>query len=238
MKPEKTLRAELAGAFRWAARLDLHEGVANHFSAALGKSTFLMNPAGRHFSRMRASGLLLLDAAKKKPPAGKGAPDPTAWCLHAYLHRHLGAGCVLHAHPKYASALSSLAGWKMRPADQNACRFYNRVSYDEKFGGMLLAEEEAARQAEALGANNILVMRGHGVLVRAESVGLAFDLLYYFERACRTQWLAMSSGRRLFLIPAKTAEKTARQWEEYPNPEAHFNELLAILDGEEPDYKK
>ena len=57
-------RADLAAAFRWAARLNLHEAVANHFSLAVdavGKR-FLMNPNQRHFSLIRASDLLLLDA--------------------------------------------------------------------------------------------------------------------------------------------------------------------------------
>ena len=36
----------LAAAFRWAARLNFHEGVANHFSLALNAegTRFLMNP--------------------------------------------------------------------------------------------------------------------------------------------------------------------------------------------------
>lgn len=236
---EKELRAGLAAAFRWTARLNMHEGIANHFSAAVSEdgAQFLMNPAGRHFSRITASSLLLLNA-DDEPPAGEGAPDPTAWCLHAHLHRHAPrARCILHAHPKYATALASLAAWRMQPADQNACRFYNRVSYDEHFGGMLLAEEEAARQTKALGKNKVLVMRGHGVLTCAETAGEAFDLLYYFERACRNQWLAMASGAPLFIIPDGVAEKTAQQWDDYPNRENHFAELRAILDNEEPDYK-
>ena len=236
---EKTLREDLACAFRWAARLNLHEGVANHFSVAADDSgtQFLMNPAGRHFSQIRASDLLLLNA-NEEPPAGKNAPDPTAWCLHSYLHRHAPhAKCILHSHAKYATALASLAEWKMSPCDQNACRFYNRVAYDEEFGGMLLAEEEAARQTRALGDKPVLVMRGHGVMVCAPSVAEAFDLIYYFERACRNQFLAMSTGAPLFAISAAVAEKTARQWDDYPNPDAHFNALRDILNREEPEYR-
>ena len=42
-------RIALACAFRWAARLDLHEAVANHFSVAVDDAgtRFLMNPRGR-----------------------------------------------------------------------------------------------------------------------------------------------------------------------------------------------
>ena len=54
---ESVVRADLAAAFRWAAHLNFHEAVANHFSAVVGGTgtQFLLNPPGRHFSRMRAS---------------------------------------------------------------------------------------------------------------------------------------------------------------------------------------
>ena len=57
-------RVDLAAAFRWTARLNLHEGVANHFSVAVNDdgTQFLMNPNQMHFSRIKASDLLLLDA--------------------------------------------------------------------------------------------------------------------------------------------------------------------------------
>ena len=61
---EAETRLDLAAAFRWAARLNFHEGVANHFSAAVSPdgSRFLLNPRGAHFSRITASSLVLLDA--------------------------------------------------------------------------------------------------------------------------------------------------------------------------------
>lgn len=223
---ENILRTELACALQWTARLDMHEGVANHFSVVTDDSGahFLINPAGRHFSRIEANDLLLLDANVETPPP---SVDPTAWCLHATMHRRLPhARCLIHLHPPYATALASLADWRMLPIDQNSCRFFNRVAYDEDFGGMLLAEEEAARQCAAIGNQPVLVMRGHGVLTAAATVAEAFDLMYYFERSCRNQWLALTSGQKLFLIDDATAEKTAQQWERYP--QSHLAELQRI----------
>ena len=54
-------RVDLAAAFRWTERLNLHEGVANHFSLAVNDdgTQFLMNPNQMHFSRIRASNLLV-----------------------------------------------------------------------------------------------------------------------------------------------------------------------------------
>ncbi|TIY00881.1 MAG: hypothetical protein E5V16_27855, partial [Mesorhizobium sp.] len=53
-------RVDLACAFRWTARLNMHEAVANHFSLAVNDdgSQFLMNPNQVHFSRIKASDLL------------------------------------------------------------------------------------------------------------------------------------------------------------------------------------
>ena len=50
-------RCDMAAAFRWTARLNMHESVANHFSLAVNAdgSRFLINPNGRHFARITAS---------------------------------------------------------------------------------------------------------------------------------------------------------------------------------------
>ena len=60
-------RKDLAASFRWAERINLHEGVANHFSLAVNEdgTEFLMNPNMWHFSRIKASDLLLLNANDK-----------------------------------------------------------------------------------------------------------------------------------------------------------------------------
>ena len=73
-------RVDLAAAFRWTARLGMHEAVANHFSLAINDdgSRFLMNPNQMHFARIRASDLLEIDANDPATLSGPNAPDPTA----------------------------------------------------------------------------------------------------------------------------------------------------------------
>ena len=67
-------RVDLAAAFRWAVKLNWHEGVANHFSLAVNDdgTQFLMNPNHRHFSRIKASDLLFLDSNN---PSSADDPD-------------------------------------------------------------------------------------------------------------------------------------------------------------------
>ena len=78
-------RADLAAAFRWTARLNMHEAVANHFSLAVNEdgTQFLMNPNQMHFSRIRASDLLLIDANDPRTMGRPDAPDPTGHALAA-----------------------------------------------------------------------------------------------------------------------------------------------------------
>ena len=81
-------RINLAAVFRMAARLDMHEAVANHFSYAVSDDggQFLINPFGRHFSTLRASELLLLDAHDDGSIDEHNRPDPTAWAIHSAMH--------------------------------------------------------------------------------------------------------------------------------------------------------
>ena len=233
-------RAELACAFRWTARLGMHEAIANHFSLAVSEDgrRFLINPYGRHFSRVRASDLLLLDADDPSALNRPDAPDITAWALHGALHRrHRHARCILHVHSKYATALACLADSRLPPIEQNSMRFFERVAIDEGFDGMGLGDE-AERVSRQLGDKPILLMGNHGVLVAAPSVAQAFDDLYYFERACEIYLTALSSGRPLRIASDEVARKTCRQWLDYPDfAVRHFAALQAILDEEEPDYR-
>ncbi len=234
-------RTDLAASFRWTARLNMHEAVANHFSLAVNDdgTQFLINPNQRHFSRIKASDLLLLDANDPETLNRPDAPDPTAWGLHGSIHRRCPhARCVMHAHSIFATVLASLADSTLPPIDQNTATFYNRVVIDEGFGGLAF-EEEGERCAAMLSdpAKKVMVMGNHGVLVIGDSVGDAFNRLYYFERAAETYIRALQTGQPLRVIPDAIAEKTAQELEDYPNQaEAHLSAIREILDAEASDY--
>lgn len=234
-------RVDLAAAFRWAARLGLHEAVANHFSLAVnGEGTrFLMNRNQVHFSRIRASELLLLDADDPEAMSGPDAPDPTAWGLHGSIHRRCPhARCAMHAHSTFSTVLASLADSSLPPIDQNTAAFFDRYVIDERFGGLAF-EEEGERCAILLSdpKRRILIMGNHGILVIGDTVADTFNRLYYFERAVETYIRALQTGRPLRVLPDDIAEKTARELEEYPGQsERHLSELKAILDEEGSNY--
>jgi ribulose-5-phosphate 4-epimerase/fuculose-1-phosphate aldolase len=236
-------RTDLAAAFRWFARLNMHESVANHLSVAVSAdgAKFLINPRGRHFSRMCAGDLLLLDANDPATLHRSDAPDPTAWHLHARLHARLPeARCVMHLHPKYATALACLQDPTLYPIDMNTMRFFGRVAADGDFSGMALSDGEGDRVADLMGGGkSVLLMANHGVLVIGATVAAALDELYYFERAAETLLTCYASGRELRVVPDDLAGLTERQWRDYGQLAIdHLDNIKAILDAEEPAYRR
>ena len=233
-------RIDLACAFRWTVRMGMHEAIANHFSMAVNAdgTRFLINPK-KHFSRIKASDLLLLDS--NDPPDFKDtyAPDMTAWGLHGSIHRNCPhARCLIHVHPTYSTVLASLADSNLQPIDQNTALFFQRYVIDEGYGGM--AFEKEGERCTTLLANpekKVLIMGNHGVLIIGDNVADTFNRLYYFERAAETYIKALWTGKKLRVLSDEIAEKTAGQWDNYPEfSQRYFEELKAILDEEEPSY--
>jgi ribulose-5-phosphate 4-epimerase/fuculose-1-phosphate aldolase len=236
---ETQLRIDLAAAFRLAARADWHEGVANHFSAAVSNDgkKFLINPRWRHFSMIRASDLLLLDADDSGAMEREDAPDPSAWAIHAAIHRRVPhARVALHIHLPYGTTLATLKNPTIKPIDQVTARFYNRLGLVD-FGGIATEEAEGERIAASFGNHSAVMMGNHGVTTVASTVAEAFDALYHLERAARQIVLAYNTGQPVSVMDDEVAEATAIEWTKYKGAEfAHFAEMKRILDAEDPSY--
>lgn len=234
-------RVAMAASFRWTERLNMHEAVANHFSLAVNEdgTQFLMNPNQVHFSRIKASDLLLLDANDPDTLDRPGAPDLSAWGLHGSVHRRCPHHrCLMHVHSIHATVLASLADSNMLPIDQNTAMFYNRYVIDNDFGGVAF-EDEGERCAAQLSdpSKKVMIMGNHGILVMGDTPAECFNRMYYFERAAETYIRALQTGQPLRVLSDEIAEKTAQEIEDYPGlAERHLAELMTILDEEGSDY--
>jgi ribulose-5-phosphate 4-epimerase/fuculose-1-phosphate aldolase len=230
-------RVDLAAAFRCAARLNMHEGVCNHFSVMLPGQRFLINPKGTHFERMTASGLIVIDE-HGKTLEGTGRPPMTGYSIHTRLHlRHPSAKVVLHLHAPYSTAITAIRGGRLEMIHQNAARFFGQIAYDDHFNGIAVQTNEGDRMAAAMGDKRILFLANHGVVVVGENIARAFDDFYYLERACQVQVLAMQCGRPLNVMSDEIARLTHEQFGGVGiNAELHFTAMKKILDDAEPSY--
>jgi ribulose-5-phosphate 4-epimerase/fuculose-1-phosphate aldolase len=233
-------RVDLAAALRLAVRYGFHEGICNHFSYAVPghDDRFLLNPYGTHWSQVGASDLLVVDGAGKVLE-GDGVAEVSAFCIHAPIHqRHPHARAVLHTHMPYATALTSIEDGRLEPVTQNALRFYSDVAYDDDYNGLAHDTSEGARMAAVLGDKRVLFLAHHGVIVVGDTMAQTFDDLYYLERACEVQVLAMSTGRPLKRIGDNMAGSvfSALSAKDSSFAKAHFDALKQVLDAEDPGY--
>jgi len=208
-----SLRADLALALRAAAHHGLAEGICNHFSVELpdGSGRFLLNPRGLLWSEMRADDIVLVDGQGARL-AGRHEVEPTAMFIHAAVHRLCGQACVLHTHMPYATALTLTTDRALdTTSSQNAMRFHGRIAIDANYNGLALDGAEGERIARAMRGADIAFLGNHGVVVCGAQIAHAYDDLYYLERACMVQVLALSTGRPLAPVAAEVARRVCAQ---------------------------
>lgn len=238
---EKEARLDLAAALRWAARLGLSEGICNHFSCAMpGRpGEFLINPQGLHWSEVTPGDLVVVDAHGRKV-SGRHSVEPTAFFIHSAIHRGKNnAQCVMHTHMPFATTLTVIHGGRLEWASQNAVKFHGRIAYDDEYNGLALDEAEGERLRTKLGDADVAFLANHGVIVCGPTIATAFDDLYYLERACMLQVLAMGTGRPLRVVPEHIAANTGRQMMgESQQATLHLAALRRILDREDPAWSR
>lgn len=79
---------------------------------------------------------------------------------------------------------------------QDACKFYKSHSVYNSYGGVVLASEEGAQIASALGpTNKACILRNHGLLTVGKTVDEAAFLFTSMEHACQGQLLVEAAGR-------------------------------------------
>ena len=219
--------------------MGLGEGICNHFSFALPGTpgNFLINPWGFHWSEVTPADLVVVDEEGRKV-SGKHGVEPTAFFIHSAIHRgNPHAACVMHTHMPYATALTAIQGGKLEWSSQTSLKFRNRVAYDNNYQGLALDDAEGARMCREMGDADVLFLGNHGIIVCGPAVSATFDDLYYLERACMQQVLAMSTGKPLRLVPDDIAEKTARQMNgESRQAALHLEALKRVLDRDEPGW--
>ena len=226
-------RKDLAAAYRWCERCGFHEGVDNHLSMMISSSPprFLINPRGRHWARMTPDSLIVIDE-DGNTVEGDGAPLKTGFTIHTGIHlTHPNATCVFHTHMPYATALTAIRGGELKQIHQNSTRFLGQCAYDRDFNGLAFDTDEGHRMAKVMGNKSVLFLGNHGVIVVGDTVATTLDDLYYLEKACQIQVLAMSTGEDLAEIPPEMAEVTAKQFaNRSASAELFLDEIKRMLD--------
>jgi len=185
----------LAGAFRLFARFGFDQGLAGHITARDPELTdhFWVNPFGVHFSRIKVSDLLLVNA-RGEIVVGDAPLNRAAFAIHAALHEaRPDVIAAAHTHSLYGKAWSAL-GRKLDPLTQDACVFYQDHGLFEEFGGVVYETSEGAQIAAALGPHKGVILKNHGILTAGPTVEAAAWWYIALDNACHAQLLAEAAG--------------------------------------------
>ena len=233
-------RVELAACYHLADHFNMSDIIWNHITAKTcsQKDTFLINKFGLRYDEVTASNLLEIDL-DGNIVNGVGEINETGYVIHGTIHKNRkDINCIMHTHSRAGLAVSCFKEG-LKPMIQDSAIFYNRVSYHE-WEGMSTDSEECDRLSKSLGANKVMILRNHGLLTCGESMAEAFMLMYYLDRACKTQIDAESTGEKLIIPSNNIMEYAAGQYDDprFKLGKHEWPALIRLLDDNKSIYKQ
>jgi ribulose-5-phosphate 4-epimerase/fuculose-1-phosphate aldolase len=195
---ERKVRIELAACYRLAQRNGWDELIFNHISARVPGPDhhFLINPFGLAFEEVTASNLVKVDLDGHIVGEATYPINAAGFTIHSAVHAaRPEVGCVIHLHTEAGMALAMLEGGLL-PLSQTAMFFQTQLAFHD-YEGIALNIEERERLVRDLGDKSVMILRNHGTLVAAATIGQAYVSMFLVEKAARAQLQALACGRKL-----------------------------------------
>src|SRR5262245_8567461 len=203
-------RVDLAACYRLVHHYRMDDLVYNHISARVPgeEGHFLINTYGMTYDEITASSLVKIDFdGKVMQDSGTGyGVNLAGFVIHSAVHRgRHDVACVIHTHTPAGMAVSAME-CGLLPLTQNAM-FFSEVGLHD-YEGPAVDLDEQKRLVKDLGANDAMILRNHGLLAVGRTIPEAFITMYWLERACQAQALAVSSNQKLRVPEEKTVKLT------------------------------
>ena len=240
MDEELQNRTNLAACYHLADYFNLSDIIWNHITVktSSNKNTFLINKFGLRYDEITSSNLIEIDH-KGNIIKGDGDINYTGFIIHGAVHQERNdINCVMHTHSRAGLAISCLEEG-LSPIIQDAAIFHKRVSYHD-WEGMSTNSDECKRLINNLGSNNVMILKNHGLLTCGKTIGEAFMLMYYLDRACKNQIDTLSTGKKIIIPNNKIMEFAAGQYEDarFQLGKYEWPALLRLLDKNNSIYKE
>ena len=210
---EWKIRVDLAAAYRLVAHFGWDDLIFTHLSARIPgpEHHFLLNPYNLMFEEVTASSLVKVDTNGHPVDPSPFITNPAGFTIHSAIHMaRPDAHAVIHLHTPHGQAVSA-HGDGLLPITQTAMLIRGEVAYHD-YEGVAVDLEERERIVSDLGDKGAMLLRNHGTLTVGDTIGEAFVKMYFLERACEAQILALSAGHAGLNNPPQGApEVTAQQ---------------------------
>ncbi len=209
---EWAIRVDLAAAYRLIAYFGWDDLVFTHLSARIPGPDhhFLLNPYQLMFEEVTASSLVKVDVHGNPVDPTPFMTNPAGFTIHSAVHMARDdAHAVMHLHTPAGQAVSAHEEGLL-PLTQTAMLVLGDLAFHD-YEGVATNLEERERIVADLGSKGAMLLRNHGTLAVGGNVGECFVKLYFIERACQAQIMALSAGDRLSRPPQGAAELAAQQ---------------------------
>jgi ribulose-5-phosphate 4-epimerase/fuculose-1-phosphate aldolase len=209
---EWAIREDLAAAYRMVAHYGWDDLIFTHLSARIPgpEHHFLLNPYQLMFEEVTASSLVKVDETGNPVDPTPFITNPAGFTIHSAIHMARDdAHAVMHLHTPAGQAVSAHQEGLL-PLTQTAMLIRDDVAFHE-YEGVAVDLSERERLVADLGTKNGMILRNHGTLAVGKNVGECFVRLYFLERACQAQIMALSAGDRINNPPQGAPEITAEQ---------------------------
>jgi ribulose-5-phosphate 4-epimerase/fuculose-1-phosphate aldolase len=209
---EWAIRVDLAAAYRLVACYGWDDLIFTHLSARIPgpEHHFLLNPYNLMFEEVTASSLVKVDTSGNPVDPTPFITNPAGFTIRSAIHMaREDAHAVMHLHTPHGQAVSAHAEGLL-PLTQTAMLVRQDLAFHD-YEGVAVDLDERERLVEHLGDKNFMLLRNHGTLAVGPSVGEAFVRLYFLERACQAQILALSAGDAVNNPPQGAPEVAAQQ---------------------------
>ncbi|MEO6360023.1 MAG: class II aldolase/adducin family protein [Sphingomicrobium sp.] len=209
---EWALRVDLAAAYRLVAHFGWDDLIFTHLSARVPgpEHHFLLNPYNLMFEEVTASSLVKVDASGAPVQPTPFATNPAGFVIHSALHMaREDAQSVMHLHTPAGQAVSAHSDGLL-PLTQTAMLVLGDLAFHE-YEGVAVGLEERERLVTNLGGKGAMILRNHGTLAVGKTIAECFLRLYFLERACEAQIMALSAGASVNHPPQGSPQITAQQ---------------------------
>ena len=233
-------RVNLAACYHLADYFQMSDIIWNHITAktTTKKETFLINSFGLRYDEIKASNLVEITLAGEVINSDSSINN-TGYIIHGAIHQaRKDIVCVIHTHSRAGLAISCLKDG-LKPMIQDTAIFHNRISYHD-WEGMSTESDECERLAKSLGNNKVMILRNHGLLTCGTTIGEAFMLMYYLDRACKNQIDVLSTGMEPNIPSDNLMEYAAGQYEDqrFQLGKHEWSALLRLLDDKNSIYNQ
>jgi len=206
-------RVDLAALYRLTAMHGWDDMIFTHISARVPgpEHHFLINPYGMFFGEMTASCLVKVDLDGNLVEAAPGQfINPAGFTIHSAVHAaRPEINFVIHLHTDHGVAVSTHREGLL-PLTQHALIALPHLAY-HGYEGVALKLEERERLVADLGDKHLMILRNHGTLAAGATAADAWMGMFYLERACLQQVLAMTAGKDALLMASKEIQDEVRQ---------------------------